>query len=144
VSWLDYLIISLLVHVIGWTLTARSMYRKKRIYEVGKPHCPAKGKDNYHRYDSCGICQSDSRHAPNEVLAQQAALEAVFWPFTIIPRSVISFAKRNPTLAPKEIEIERARREQEAAAERLRQQAHIARLEKELEASKGEISDRTP
>lgn len=141
-SWLDYLVISLLVHVIGWTLTARSMYRKKRIYEVGKPHCPAQGKYNYHRYDSCGICQSDSRHVSNEVLAQEAAWEAVFWPFTIIPRSVISFAKRNPTLAPKEVEAERIRREQEAEQERQEQLATIARLERELEASKGEISDR--
>lgn len=127
-SWLGYLVVSLLVYIPGWALTARHMYRRKRIYEVGKPHCDQDRHGGY--LDSCGVCVSDRRRVSNDLMAQDSAWEAVFWPFTIIPRTIVSFAKRNPTLAPKE--VEQVRREQ---------QATTARLDKELEASKGEISD---
>ena len=127
-----------IVYMTGWTLLARTLYRRYRVHEAQKRSCLLRGRQpDSHDY-CCNKCRNDvlwweskgtsisARTYGDGALAGLAITHAFLWPVVLPFLVMLRIVTANPTLSPSEIKA--------------REQAYIDRVA-ELEELNRKLSE---
>lgn len=103
------------VYMTGWTLLARTLYRRYRIHEAQKRSCPKRARQGgWHDYH-CKRCRNDvlwweskgthisARTYDDGALTGLAIIHAFPWPLVLPLLIMLRVITANPTLSPSEI-----------------------------------------